>query len=181
MVIRKKLAPPVTVCCLGEGSELEQTLMIRGVLLAKADGSYEVRTRESGENAGEAAKAGDFVKLDSGGFPYPVSRDTFLRNHRLTAEGYVQIPRVLQAWTLEEAPSPALNWLLAQDRLQLDPQDPAHTFQAELWGTRLTAPRDAVLVFYKILTGDDGEIRDVDFNFVVREVFSESYEILSDE
>lgn len=179
MIIRKKEAPPVTAFCLGEGSDLEKKLIEKGQLIRREDGSFEVRTRESGENPGEAARAGDYVKLDAGGFPYPVSKETFEREHRLTAEGYRQIPRLLQAWAVGETPPPALCWLLEEGRLQLDPQDPEHFYQAELWGTKLSAPWDAVLVFYQITTGEDGQIQDVDFNFVVREIFDQSYEILS--
>ena len=178
MIVRKKEAPPVTVFRLGEGSALERELAEKGMLIARPDSSFEVRTRESGEGLGETARAGDFVKLDVGGFPYPVSEEAFLREHRLTEAGYLQIPRDLQAWTPEEARPAVLDWLLERGRLSLHPEDPAHYYEAERWGTRLTAPEDAVLVFHRILAGPDGEILDVDFNFVVREIFDRSYEIL---
>lgn len=180
MIVRKKEAPPVTACCLGLGSALERELTEEGLLAERPDGRYEVFSRESGESGGELARPGDFVKVDAGGFPYPVAAESFLEEHRPTAGGYVQIPRRLEAWTAEEPHPAALEWLLAEGRLRLDPQDSARFFRAELWGTQLAAPKDAVLVFYRVHRDLQGEIRDVEFNFVDREIFAQSYEILED-
>ena len=74
MKVRKRPAGPVTALCLGEGSPLEWELIARGLLVPQPDGGIRVRTRESGEGPGELAQPGDFVKLDQGGFPYPVRR-----------------------------------------------------------------------------------------------------------
>ena len=82
------------------------------------------------------------------------------------------------AWTAELPPSEELRWALEQGRLTLDEKDPAHYFRAELWGTVLTAPRDAVLLFYRIERDEKGRITDMDFNFVVWEEFTHSYRVL---
>ena len=179
MKVRKRPAGPVTALCLGEGSPLEWELIARGLLVPQPDGGIRVRTRESGEGPGELAQPGDFVKLDQGGFPYPVRREVFLQTHRETETGFVAIPTTLDAWQLGQPRPEALDWLLARGRLILNESDPERCFSAQLWGTRLTAPGNAVLVFYRIDRDELGQITDVDFNFVVREEFDAAYEILS--
>ena len=174
-----KRSSPVTALCLGEGSPLEQELTARGLLVAQPDGGIRVRTRESGDGAGELACPGDFVKLDVGGYPYPVRRSTFLKTHQPTAQGFVTIPRQLEAWAVGQPRPEALDWLLEQGRLSLNEAEPQRYFSAELWGTRLSAPKDAVLVFYRIDRDGQGRITDADFNFVVREEFEAAYEILA--
>ena len=179
MKVRKRPAGPVTALCLGEGSPLERELIARGLLVPQPDGGIRVRTRESSEEPGELAQPGDFVKLDQGGFPYPVRREVFLQTHRETEAGFVAIPKTLDAWQLGQPRPEALDWLLARGRLVLNESDPERCFSAQLWGTRLTAPGDAVLVIYRTRRDEAGQITDVDFNFVVREEFDAAYEILS--
>ena len=179
MRVRKRAAGPVTACCLGKSSPLERELIARGQVIPLAEGGFRVRTRESGENEGELAAVGDFVKLDGGGYPYPVRRESFLRTHRRTEEGFTAIPRLLEAWAVGQPRPEALDWLLEQGRLSLNEAEPQRYFSAELWGTRLCAPKDAVLVFYQIDRDGQGQISDADFNFVVREEFEAAYEILA--
>lgn len=179
MKVRKRPAGPVTALCLGEGSPLERELIARGLLVPQPDGGIRVRTRESGEEPGELARLGDYVKLDQGGFPYPVRREVFLQTHRETKAGFVAIPKTLDAWQLGQPRPEELVWLLARGRLVLNESDPERCFSAQLWGTRLTVPGDAVLVFYRTRRDELGQITDVDFNFVVREEFDAAYEILS--
>lgn len=178
MIVIKRAGLPVNACRLGEDNPLEAKLIREGRLRRLTDNAYEVFTRESGDKAGERAAVGDFVKVDWGGWPYPVRAEDFLADHVLRDGGYVQIPRPLKAWSAECPPSEELRWALEHGRLTLDEKDPAHYFRAELWGTVLTAPRDAVLLLYRIERDAAGQITDMDFNFVVREEFAHSYRVL---
>ena len=49
-------------------------------------------------------------------------------------------------------------------------------FSAKIWGTELTAARDAVLVFYQIERDKAGTILEVDFNLVARSEFDRTYQ-----
>ena len=178
MIIQKKAELPVTACCLGEGSPLEKTLIEKKWLNIRPDGRWEVHTRESAADRGEMAETGDFVKVDVGGYPYPVKASVFHREHRRDEEGYRQIPRPLEAWAVGEPKTPTLEWLLSMGRLRIEQSDPTHFFRAQMWGTQISAPADAVLVIYHTDRNSAGEILDVDFNFVDHEVFSLSYDIL---
>ena len=178
MIILKKSAQPVTACCLGESSALEKTLEEKKMIIRKPGGFWEVHTRESAGNRGEIAKTGDYVKLDVGAYPYPVKARVFLREHRLEKDGYWQIPRELEAWTVGEPRTPVLEWLLSTGRLRIVQNDPAHYFQAQMWGTQISAPEDAIVVFSHVSRNASGDILNVDFNFVDHEVFLLSYDVI---
>ena len=160
MIVQKKHGKTVRAYELGAGTEAEQRMMAEGKLLAHPDGSYELFSQETGEH-GERAKAGDFFKIDSTDQPYPNARAYFLSNHRPLDEPdtYEQIPKPLRAWCIHE-------------------QDAAHYFSAELWGTLERTPKDSVLVFYSTEHDEHGEITDVDFNFVARDEFEKTYDIV---
>ena len=49
-----------------------------------------------------------------------------------------------------------------------------------LWGTEETAAKDAVVVFYGVERDADGAIAKIDFNFVARNVFEQTYELLQE-
>ena len=179
MTVIKREAPPVNACCLGEGSALERELFAGGLLTLDGEG-YRIRSREARENNGQLARRGDFVKVDAGGFPYPNVRAVFLRNHRQTPNGWVQIPMPREAWAYGKPETEALRWALANGGLTLHEDEPERYFRAVLWNTSLSAPRDAVLVFYRIDRDKDGQIRGMSYNFVVREEFDKSYQIVAE-
>ena len=178
MIIRKK-SSPVTAFRLGEDSALEREMIARGVVRLRADGTYEVFSRESGPNAGQIARRGDFVKLDGTGAVYPNRAEAFLAGHRRRGGEWIQQSRDLTAWEKGRSVCPELRFLLDTGRLQLDPDSPERYFRARLWDAELTAAQDAVLVFYRV-EESGGEIRDVDFNFVARDEFLRSYEIIEE-
>ena len=68
--------------------------------------------------------------------------------------------------------------MTAHGRLTVAPDDPERCFSALLWGAPLTAAADAVVVFYRIDTAENGTVTDVEFNFVERSEFERSYRIL---
>ncbi len=160
---------------LGAGSPMERELAAEGKIRMLPDGTYELFSLEAVNGSGERARAGDFFKTD-GRYPYPISRDYFLANHtHLEGDLYRQTAKPLWAWTAEDALCPEIEYLLRRKGLTLCPERPEAYFTAPLWGTVESAARDAVLVFYEIRRNGDGEILDVNFNFVERSVFDATY------
>ena len=179
MRIIKKSPTPVTAFPLGEGHPLEAQLLERGLLRRRPDGTYEVFSREATGGTGQLARPGDFVKLDSGGMPYPNTRDYFLQHHdRLPDGAYVQRPVPLTAWQVGEPVTDGMAFLLERGLLRIQKDDPDRYFSATLWGAPLTAPSDAVVVFYDLTRDKDGHVTDATFNFVAREQFTQTYDVL---
>ena len=174
MLVMKKTDSPVRACRLGEDSPLERELLKQGLLRRLPDGGWEVFSQETGTAGGQIARAGDFVKVDGSGRPYPNSRVYFLANHRLAEGRWYQLPKPLQAWQWGEAVPPELKELLESGRLRIEAREEERFFQAELWGTTLTAARNAVILFSR----EEGEA--LRFRFVARRDFEESYTILED-
>lgn len=179
ILVRKRRGKTVKAYQLGTRHPVLDRLIAEGRLLCRPDGSYFITTREA-TAPGEVAKAGDYLKIDPAGYPYPNSRLFFEANHRhLQGDDYEQLPRPMAAWTADEALCEEICFLVEHKHLVLHPDDPSHYFTAPLWGTVEHAPRDAVLVFYHIEREEEtGRITDCDFNFVDRRMFAMSYEIL---
>ncbi len=176
MYIKKK-STLVRAYRLGAGSDTERNLIACGALRKEADGTYKVFSREAPHH-GQTARPGDYVKLDSGGFPYPNEAAWFEENHtHLDGDRYLQRSPVKEAWFIDETPSAAAAFLLENDLLQLNQHDPDHFFGAHLWGTYQTAPRDAVVVFDRIVR-ENGTVTAVDFHFIVAKEFAVSYEVV---
>ena len=69
---------------LGEGSEKIQQLIKEKKIIPLPDDKFEVKSSEtlsSQSEHGEIARAGDFIKVDSDGNPYPNGAEWFYRNH----------------------------------------------------------------------------------------------------
>lgn len=178
MIVMKRQNLPVTACRLGDGTALERRLIASGALRDLGGGRYEVFSREAQNGAGELARAGCFVKLDGEGFPYPNSAEYFLSNHDATADGYVQRARPLEAWREGQPVSGAVRFLLDSGRLRIDRQDPLRRYSARLWGTVLSADRNAVIVFYEVRRGPAGTIEDAQFGLVAGDEFEKTYDII---
>lgn len=169
----------VKAYCLGEHSEMEQLLIRLGRIRLLPDGAYELMSQESKNGSGQRAEAGDYFKVDHVGgvyFPYPNSRAYFLNNHtHVEGDVYEQkaVPRAIWQWG--DGPCDAIGYLLERGKLTLNHEDPERFFNAFLWGTDLSAARDATVIFYDIIRDTTGTITDVSFNFVVKEEFERSY------
>lgn len=169
---------------LGSPSSVLDQLIRERKLIHRPDGSFEVLSREAvagGSGHGEIAHAGDYIKIDSEGFPYPNSASFFEERHvRLNCEDdtYEQIPAPVAAWTAAEPVSEEIKYLQDKKGLSINQSDENRYFTAPLWGTIETAPADAVIVFYSIDRDRQGKIINADFNFVIREEFERQYEIL---
>ena len=179
MIVIKKVIP-MPAFQLGTPCARAQKLMNAQLLLPLPEGLWEVRTREAALQ-GEIAKTGDYIKLDSIGMPYPVEKEWFEANHRhLRDEEYEQIPKPLRFWQEGDLLWEEVAFLLVFDKITLDPEHQDRYYNAVLWGAPLSAPRDAVIVVYGVDRDEQGHIRDVDFNFVDREVFERDYTILGE-
>ena len=161
---------------LGDHTEMESTLLREGKLKITDNGKYEVFSREATSGTGEIAFAGDYIKLDSMGSPYPNSKQFFESHHRhIDGELYEQIPTPVSVWFLDDEICEEIKFLIKSKGLQINIENPEAYFSAPLWGTILTAAKDAAIVIYSIDRDIDGKIMDVDYNFVAYEEFIKTY------
>lgn len=174
-VIKKENAK-VVAFQLGQGLQMEQILLSTGKLLQVAAERYEVFSQEASGDHGEIAYAGDYVKIDSAGFPYPNKQDFFEQNHRIVdLNEYEQIAKPLLAWCLGDPVDEVISFMIQQKGLVIDPRNAEKCFTAPLWGTMLSAKSSAVIVVYQVDRDEIGHIIDVDFNFVAHDEFEKTY------
>ena len=180
--VMKRHGKTVTAYRLGDNSPALAALIQEGKVIPLENDEYEIMSREAvngGSKCGEFAKAGDYVKIDSSGYPYPNSAAFFTENHRhLSGDDYEQIPRPLLAWTADVPMCPEIEFLLKEGRLQIHEDDPDRYYSAALWGTLECAAKDAVIVFYEVLKDSAGSICDISFNFVARDEFEKTYDVI---
>lgn len=164
---------------LGAGHPMEALLIEEGAIRLLPDGSYALFSQEAVNGQGQIARAGDYFKVDTidgRHYPYPNSREFFLDNHiHLTGDEYEQINKPLLIWQVGDAFTEEVNWLVDTGRLTLKPQEPAHYFNAFLWGADLSAAADATLVFYSVDRDENACITDISFNFVAKPEFEACY------
>ena len=170
ITVMKKQGKHICAYQLGKGSAMEEKLIREGLIVKRGD-TYEIFSRECGGETGQIAHTGDYFKVDEGGKPYPNEKTWFEEHHRpLGGDEYEQIPAPLLAWEAGDPEDGPVRDLVEEGLLTIAEEDPEHYFQADLWGTHLTAPKDAVLVIYNL------EKRE--FNFVAREIFNNTYGIV---
>ena len=179
MIWVRKKDVPVQAWQLGENSKMEKRMIREGKIVPREDGRYEVFSLEAAGATGQIAAKGDYFKVDPGGYPYPNEKAVFEKKHvRLKDDWYRQITEPLRAWTCAEPESEEIRYLLDSGILRVHPDDPGHYYSAMLWGTEETAAQTAVVMFYSVERDEDGRIRHIDFNFVEREYFDRTYEII---
>ena len=174
----------VRAWCLGDGTPMEGQLRSQGRIREREPGVYELFSLESVNGVGQLARAGDYFKVtESQGqfYPYPNDREWFEANHRhLRGDEYEQIPKPLRFWQEGDSLCEEVSFLMNAGKITLDPEHEDRYYNAVLWGAPLSAPRDAVIVVYGVERDERGFIREVDFNFVAREVFLRDYTIQGD-
>lgn len=164
---------------LGASTAVEQKLIDEGKIVFHAPDRYEVFSQEAAGGAGEIAFAGDYIKVDSCGRPYPNDKAFFEANHtHVKNDEYIQTPKPLPVWFLGNPEEDIISFLLQHRGLRIDPQNADACFSAPLWGTTLTAKSDAAIVIYKTVRDSSGNIVDVDFNFVARDEFDQIYQLI---
>lgn len=177
--IIKKTGKTVDAFELGKDDNYLAEFIRQGKIKKLPDNTYEVFSLEAINGKGEIAHSGDFVKIDSNDYPYPISRAFFKSNHKYIAgKQYEQIPKELVAWNVGEPMSEEIIFLLNNKGLVINENSLDKYFTAPLWGTVESAGKDAVIVFYRIRRDDGGNIIDADFNFVAFEEFKKTYDMI---
>ncbi len=177
----KKSGKTIHAYRLGDNHPVLTELEKKGLLVPLHKGTqFEVMSQEAvtgGSGHGQLAWCGDYIKIDSAGYPYPNDFSYFQKNHRhISGDIYEQIPTPLMAWTTTEPICEEILYLMKHKGLQMNPADPDHYFIAPLWGTVESAPADAIVIFYSVERNGD-QIKDISFNFVVREEFERTYSV----
>lgn len=169
----------VEAYCLGTGHEMEKKLCQEGKIKELPNGQYELFSQESHSGTGEIASSGDYFKIDSEGCPYPNKKKWFEGNHvHLEGDRYRQIPEIRDAWKVGEPMNEVLDFLLGKKLLKFCPENQGQYFETFREGTILTAAEDAVVVFYHVERDAEGNLTDVNFNFVARKEFDLTYSVV---
>ena len=116
--MRRARKKPVRVNAyrLGEQSEGLDRLIKEGLVSQSDDGTFEVHTMETKDEKGETANAGDYVKLDAFGRPYPNKAEFFEKNHRhIDGDQYEQFPKDREVWMMGDAMCPEVEFLIEQE------------------------------------------------------------------
>lgn len=166
---------------LGDESNVMDRLTLEGKVRLRGDGNFEVFSQETKGRFGEIAHAGDYIRLDSSGMPYPSRAEFFEKNYRhIAGEFYKQCPNAVYVWMYGDPIGPEMQYLVDHNQLTFHEDDPNRFFRAPLWGTKLSAAKDAVIVFYRIDRDEEGKICHVEFNFVARDEFDRTYDLLTE-
>ena len=161
---------------LGEDHPVIQRLMKEGKVVPLDDGTYEVFSQEAVNGRGQQAFSGDYIKIDTSGYPYPNRKEIFLENHiHLQGDEYEQIPKPYLAWCVEDEVCEEIDFLIQRKELVINLRNPDKTYQAPLWGCLESAKKDAHIIFYDIKRDEMGVILDIDYNFIARKEFEEDY------
>ena len=111
------------------------------------------------------------------GFPYPNNKEFFENKCIKVGENtYQQINSPVEVWFADDPICDFVAFLLKAERLHIDEANNDRYFQAYLWGAPLSAARDSAVIAYSVTRNIEGEVIDVDFNFVVRNEFERLYE-----
>lgn len=173
----KKRQSSFIAFCLGSSNPLEKELMKTGRIKQNCDEEYEVFSQEAKDGKGEIVHRGDYVKIDSKGFPYPNSKEFYESKCINVGENlYQQISSLVEVWFADDPICDFVAFLLKVERLHINEADNDRYFQAYLWGAPLSAARDSAVIAYSVTRNTEGEVIDVDFNFVVRDEFERLYE-----
>jgi hypothetical protein len=177
---KKKTGKKVVAFKIEKNSERLQTLEKQGKI-QKIDGGYEVYSLEAKNVPGEVAFYGDYIKLDSNGNPYPNKKNFFEENHiKIPGEQYLyeQIPQPVDVWDVSEPMCDEIEFLIRDRGLVIDESNKDEFFSAPLWGTILSAEKTAKIIFYRVTRDEFGNIIDADFNFVQKEEFERTYDLI---
>lgn len=162
---------------LGEHTEMEKKMLEAGKIRRTADGGYELFSQEAVNGIGQPAIPGDYFKVDSSGMPYPNAKSFFEKNHKMIGENtYLQAPQILDAWEKGEPVSEEIEFLLRTEKLRINSESQEKYFEAFLRGVPLGAAGDAVLVIRYVERDPEGQISDIDFDFIARKEFEKTYQ-----
>lgn len=178
----KKNSRPVVAFQLGNGCSEEKDLIEKNKLKKLPDDQYEVFTRESGAVSGQKCDSGDYIKIDTAGYPYPVKKDVFEQMHTLYKGKWIQLSEVRSAWYCDlgsEDECEEMRFLLSNGKIEISKSSYDCYFSSnDQWETTLSAAKDAVIVFRNIERELNGSIISVNFSFVARDEFLRTYYLL---
>ena len=163
---------------LGSNHEVIKKLMKQGKIRDLGEGRFAVYSQEAinGKEGGEIGVAGDWIKVDGSGCPYPNDKEFFEANHRQIEEDtFEQVPRILYAWNKKCEMCPEIRFLIETKGLKINEKSFEQYYSAKLWGTTEAAAADAMIVFYDIQYKEDGSVKDATFNFVARDAFEKAH------
>lgn len=166
---------------LGSDNPVVKALMDDGKIYDIGNGRYEIHSQEAvnGAAGGEKAKAGDWIKVDSKGCPYPNEKEYFETNHRhIEGDTFEQLPKPLSAWDAKLKMCSEIAFLVEKKGLNIDETSSDRRYTAELWGTIEVAAEDAMIVFYSVSYDEVGNVTDCDWNFVERSEFDRAYSVI---
>lgn len=165
----------------GSDNAMIKELIENGKIYDFGDGRYEIHSQEAvnGAVGGEKAMAGDWIKVDSKGCPYPNTKEYFQTNHRhVEGDTFEQLPKPLSAWDGKLEMCPEVAFLVEKKGLIIDEESSDRRYTAQLWGTTEVAAEDAMIVFYSISYDDTGHVTDCDWNFVEKSEFDRIYSVI---
>lgn len=162
---------------LGCENSLEQKYIDNGKIV-KHNEYYEVHSTET-TGEGEIAQRGDYVKIDQADNPYPNKREIFLKHHKHIDENkYEQFPQILWSWQYGDTEDDVIDYLLCNGRLKINPESEDCFYQAQLWGTTLSAKKNDIILIYDVQRDRD-TIINVDFNLIDKQEFDKTYEYIN--
>lgn len=167
---------------LGSDHQVLKELIAQGKIKKMEDGRYEVFSQEAvnGKTGnGQVAETGDWIKIDSKGYPYPNKREYFEENHKyVKGDTYEQLPKPLRAWNADCKMCAEVMFLINEKGLIINKDSYEKFYSANLWSTLEVASRDAVIIFYNIVYDHNNKVVETDFNFVERGEFEQIYSII---
>lgn len=174
--VKKNAGKIICAYRLGDHSDVEERMIREGKIIRHTEERYELFSQEAKDGAGQIAKAGDYFKIDSSGKPYPNEKEWFEANHKKIGDGqYMQIPKELNAWEVTEPMCEEIEYLIAEKKMEIHPETPERYFRAMLWGSKLSAAKDAIVIFHEIRRDENHAIEEIDFSFVARSEFEKTY------
>lgn len=174
----KKSGKIVQAYRLGDEGPVIKKLINEGKIKKIGEDFYEVFSQET-DVKGEIAYSCDYIKVDSAGCPYPNSEKFFKENHvHVSGDDYEQLPKPLYAWEASDGMCKEIVFLIEQKGLIINEASEEKYFTAPLWGTMLSAAKDAVIIFYELLWDKDGNVVEADFNFVAKSEFDKTYDVM---
>ncbi len=171
--VRKK---PGLVMAFSLGSEnpFEDYFIDLGKLRKNKD-SYEVFSKETRGGRGQKADIGDFIKIDKQEDIYPVKAWDFEKNHKIiSANIYLEASKVRKAFRASDLDGEIISYLMNKGFLQIL-GDPDQYYMARVGSGLVYGRKDDYLLIYS--EDMEGTCK-YDFNFVDKEVFEKTYEVL---
>ncbi len=152
-------------------------LIDEGKVKVMPDGTYQIFSQEAINGDGQVVSSKQYyIRIDSTGAPYPNSAEYVKRNLKhIQGDDYEQVPKPVNVWHFGDEMCEELDFLVQHKGLIIDEKSNDKYYTAPLWGTKLSAGKNAYIVFYKISRDEKSNILDVDFNFVESNEFMKTY------